>query len=135
MPDKNVIKAFGDSVGINWSNVFNGLTKTHENVAKIKNQFKDPPFNSDLDFVVYGSIARNECTEDSDVDWTLLIDGQADATHLETAQMLREKIDIAGFPQPGPAGMFGRTTVSHDLIHNIGGQEDTNHNLTRRILL
>jgi hypothetical protein len=31
--------------------------------------------------------------------------------------------------------MFGQITFSHDLIHYIGGQDDTNHNLSRRILL
>ncbi len=31
--------------------------------------------------------------------------------------------------------MFGHISFSHELIHNIGGQADTNHNLTKRILL
>jgi hypothetical protein len=31
--------------------------------------------------------------------------------------------------------MFGNISFSHELLHNIGGQSDTNHNLTKRILL
>lgn len=135
MTGSNIIREFGNSVGKEWINIFRSLDKTDETILKIKSQFKAPYFNSDLDFVVYGSIARKECTEDSDVDWTLLIDGQANADHLTTAQLIREKIADAGLNQAGFKGMFGRTTISHDLIHNIGGQEDTNHNITRRILL
>ena len=33
---------------------------------------------------------------------------------------------------PAPAGPFGRLTFSHDLIHKIGGDDDTNRNTTQR---
>ena len=39
------------------------------------------------------------------------------------------------FKQPGPTETFGNMSFSHDLIHQIGGQNDTNKNTTRRILL
>ena len=35
----------------------------------------------DTSIVVSGSLARDEFTEGSDVDWTLLIDGQSDPGH------------------------------------------------------
>ena len=37
--------------------------------------------------------------------------------------------------KPGLTGTFGRMTFSHDLIHIIGGEDDTNRNLTQRLLL
>ena len=37
--------------------------------------------------------------------------------------------------KPGREGVFGDVTFSHDLIQYIGGQNDTNSNLTHRILL
>ena len=37
--------------------------------------------------------------------------------------------------KPSPNGAFGSTTISHDLIHYIGGENDTNQNITRRVLL
>jgi hypothetical protein len=36
---------------------------------------------------------------------------------------------------PGSSGVFGTLTFSHDLVHHLGGQSDTNINTTRRILL
>ena len=37
--------------------------------------------------------------------------------------------------EPGGTRVFGNMTVSHDLIHLIGGEDDTNQNTTRRVLL
>lgn len=41
---------------------------------------------------------------------------------------------IIGKP-PGREGVFGNLIFSHDLIQHIGGEDDTNKNLTRRNLL
>jgi hypothetical protein len=35
----------------------------------------------------------------------------------------------------GQEGLFGSMAFSHDLVHQIGGEDDTNKNATRRILL
>ena len=88
----------------------------------------------DTSLVVFGSLARREWTEKSDVDWTYLVDGQANSDHLTIAQ--RIKAILAGeFEQPNPQGAFASLVFSHDLIHQIGGQEDTNRNTTQRMLL
>jgi hypothetical protein len=85
--------------------------------------------------VVFGSLARAEFTAGSDLDWTVLIDGRADSSHLKIVHQLRPKLDEAGFKVPGPTETFGGLVFSHDLIHAIGGDEDTNKNMTRRLLL
>lgn len=91
--------------------------------------------STDAGLVVFGSLAREEWTNESDVDWTLLVDGQADPQHLEMSQRVASSLANAGFKQPGASGLFGSTTFSHDLVHKIGGREDTNENTTRRVLL
>lgn len=96
--------------------------------------FETSPFSPDVDLVVFGSLSRNECTPGSDVDWTLLLDGQANPGHLNVANSIRNKI-LEKLKQPGTSGTFGNTTISHDIIHYIGGERDTNQNITRRILL
>lgn len=85
--------------------------------------------------VVFGSLARAEFTVGSDLDWTILIDGRADSRHLEIVHELKHKLADAGFKVPGPTGTFGGLVFSHELIHTIGGDEDTNKNMTRRLLL
>ncbi|MCP3980334.1 MAG: nucleotidyltransferase domain-containing protein [bacterium] len=95
----------------------------------------DRPTSTDADVVVFGSLARGEWTSKSDVDWTLLIDGQAAPEHRQTAQGIAKRLSENGFPAPGVTGTFGNLAFSHDIIHLIGGQSDTNINTTQRVLL
>src|SRR4028119_179357 len=41
--------------------------------------------------VVFGSLARREFTSGSDIDWTLLVDGGADADHRVLADRIRDR--------------------------------------------
>jgi hypothetical protein len=97
-----------------------------------------PKYTSeDTSLVVFGSLARGEWTSASDLDWTYLIDGQANSDHLIIAQNIRQtlKKHEEKFRPPGQTGTFGNMAFSHDIIHQIGGQNDTNKNTTQRILL
>jgi predicted nucleotidyltransferase len=87
---------------------------------------------ADCSFVTFGSLARNEFTPGSDLDWALLIDGSANPQHLD---MAKEVARLLGDKAPGPTNVFGCPIFSHDLVHLIGGQSDTNSNTTRHILL
>jgi predicted nucleotidyltransferase len=89
----------------------------------------------DASFVVYGSLARSEWTSSSDLDWSLLIDGAVDPSVLQVVLSIRETIRTLEIKDPGREGIFGSLSFSHDLVHQIGGQSDTNRNLTQRILL
>ena len=90
--------------------------------------------SEDTSLVVFGSLARGEWTSNSDLDWTYLIDGQANSDHLRIAQKIR-KVVRDKFVEPGQTGTFGNMAFSHELIHQIGGQNDTNEDTTQRILL
>ncbi|HEX4123151.1 MAG TPA: nucleotidyltransferase domain-containing protein [Tepidisphaeraceae bacterium] len=90
---------------------------------------------TDTSFVVFGSLARGEYTQGSDVDWTLLVDGQADPAHLTVSHEIARELKAKRLNAPGPAAVFGSVTFSHELIHHIGGQADSNRNTTQRILL
>jgi hypothetical protein len=89
----------------------------------------------DTSFVVYGSLARGEFTSKSDLDWTLLVDGPADPAHQQAELAIAKRLVELKFKEPGPVGTFGGLTFSHDLLHKIGGDDDTNRNTTQRILL
>jgi len=89
---------------------------------------------ADTGLVVFGSLARGEWTCDSDIDWTLLVDGPAQQAHTAAAQDLQRTL-AAIARTPGPTGVFGGLAFSHGLVHWIGGEQDTNRNITQRILL
>lgn len=90
---------------------------------------------ADASIVVVGSLAREEFTPGSDVDWTLLLDGMSRPQDEQLAQDIRQVLQNINKKQPGPEGVFGTFVSSHDLVHRIGGETDTNSNTTRRILL
>jgi hypothetical protein len=79
--------------------------------------------------------ARAECTSQSDTDWVILVDGQVDEQHFRTYQNARKALIEAGEIQPGTSGVFGGLAFSHDIVHRIGGEDDTNRNPTLRMLL
>lgn len=55
-------------------------------------------------FLVFGSLARDEFTSGSDVDWALLIDGAVSPRHLDVSQQIAKF--LADKP-PGPTQVFG----------------------------
>jgi hypothetical protein len=65
----------------------------------------------------------------------LVLDGIADSNHHALFVDAKRKIESFDPKGVGREGTFGTMISSHDLIHNIGGEDDTNRNLTRRLLL
>src|SRR5690349_17813875 len=89
----------------------------------------------DTSLVVFGSVARGEVTSGSDLDWILLTDGQSAPEHKEQEREIQRTLVEREFIKPGTSGVFGKMVGSHDLVHNIGGEDDLNSNTTRRVLL
>jgi len=89
--------------------------------------------------VTFGSLARGEMTAKSDIDWSLLIDGQSDAQNQDHVHVIQNKIAELkgqyGFNEPNPQGAFGGMCFSQELVHVIGGEADINSKMTRRMLL
>lgn len=121
-------------VGQEWPAIHEAHRRALETDGRLDKVLAGLP-STDAAIVVFGSLARREWTHSSDVDWTLLIDGQADPEHLGLAQKVAGRLESEGFPPPGRSGIFGSMTFSHDLVQKIGGREDTNENTTRRVLL
>jgi hypothetical protein len=128
------LDALEQRTGSNWAHIHAARKATAAMRAKLEDGLTG--FSTqDTSIVVVGSLARQEFTQGSDVDWTLLLDGLSDPNHIDVANDLRDKIASLEGKSPGQEGTFGTLSSSHDLIHYIGGQGDTNANTTRRILL
>lgn len=127
-------------LGKEWPALSKARTEAEACLSQVRKLIQEgaegAPFDSDdISAVAFGSLAREEWTSGSDLDWTLLIDGRVDHEHSHTAALFRAKVSAANLKQPGPSGTFGTLTFSHELVHEIGGEEDTNRNITRRMLL
>jgi hypothetical protein len=120
-------------LGASWPQFHVARDRTisvHERITSATDGLTD----GDASFVIFGSLGRFEVTSDSDIDWTYLVDGQADLKHQSAALRVHSRVsDIQR--EPGPEGTFGSLAFSHDIVQHIGGQDDSNANLTRRILL
>ena len=132
--EKNSIDQLEDRLGVRWLMI----KKARENATEKRGQLRkalDSLDSDDTSIIVFGSLARDEFTSGSDIDWTLLVDGMADPQHFDDALKIKKHITDVQERPPGREGTFEGLTVSHDLIHRIGGEDDTNRNTTQRILL
>lgn len=130
------IAALAREVGRSWGNIAASRDAAATERARMSGLVTQAGLvPADCAFVVFGSLARGEVTRGSDVDWTLLVDGQADPQHLAIAHSIKGKLKELDAKEPGPSQVFGGLAFSHDLIHQIGGESDTNRNTTRRVLL
>ena len=96
--------------------------------------------DTDSSLVLFGSFARHEMVADSDCDCTLLINGVVNNQHPDNARLIHRAICNAAksggdLKAPSAGGAFGNLCFSHDLVHKIGGGNDSNENLTRRLLM
>jgi predicted nucleotidyltransferase len=123
-----------NKLGARWENLSAARERAQAKQAELRDALRR--FDSDETcIVVAGSLARGEFTAGSDIDWSLLIDGMADPKHYPaTSEIDRVIAQFAG-KRVGAEGTFGSMVFSHDLIHDIGGEDDTNRNTTRRLLL
>jgi predicted nucleotidyltransferase len=132
---ENPINALAEAVGADWPMIRRAREQAQENKSRLVAALSDLVSREDMSVVVFGSLARNEVTSGSDTDWTLLIDGQASSTHFDVVREVRRRIKQLEQKGPGREGTFGNLAFSHEILHRIGGGEDTNQNLTQRILL
>lgn len=129
----SALEELSSHLGTTWQNIAEARRRTAE-IRQRLDVLADL-VSEDAAIIVYGSIGRAEVTEDSDADWTLLIDGPSDPQHAQLVSTVAERLVTLGLKRPGRTDIFGVVADSHDLVLNIAGSQDTNENLTRRILL
>jgi predicted nucleotidyltransferase len=131
---KNPIDLLAKKTGSEWRNLAKAKTFTQQYRLDLRNKFEALD-TEDTSIVVFGSLARDEATSESDIDWTLLIDGMAVPQHLNVAHEVQTRLNEIRAKAPGREGTFGSLAFSHEILHWIGGEDDSNANTTRRILL
>mgnify|MGYP005856096381 CR=1 FL=1 len=90
--------------------------------------------DSDLIVGVNGSVARREQTAGSDVDlFVLTLSGDISAAR-EVQVEYRERLIARGIKMPAHGGVFESPLRATQLTATIGGEDDTNTYITRRML-
>lgn len=100
-------------------------------LVEMRRRLEELPLG-DRAVLVCGSYARREASENSDVDFFMVSEG-ADADSLLT-ESVRTAIKEVAPNEPSPDGAFGGSEDRHQMVENIGGENDDNPSITRRIL-
>ena len=134
MAASNAVQQLADRLGQSWPAIAAAAEASAKRLEALTGGLSSYT-TEDTSIVVFGSLARGEVTSGSDLDWILLVDGFADPEHMTAALAIDKYIDEAEWKGPGAEATFGGLVSSHDLVHLIGGSDDTNANLTHRMLL
>jgi len=107
-----------------------------EIVKKIKYELSKQIKNDDICIVTTGSYARDEASEESDMDYYVIVkNGEYDLKY-EEKEMITNIVNKYVVKKSGDTGTFGDNAIEklEDMLKNIGGSEDTNIKITRRML-
>ena len=98
---------------------------------KLRGRLAELPLG-DRVVLVCGSYARREASESSDMDFFILSsDTNGNSSLLDEVRcVIKEAVPN----EPSENGAFGGGVNRGELLENIGGGDDTNQNMTRRIL-
>ena len=106
--------------------------ETKRRLRERRERFESVEVDDDSTVVLTGSWGRHEITNESDDDFMVVFEGSMrDGARPSVDQVAR----ILGGRPPGVEEIFGKPVALEDLREKIGRDEDTNANLTRRMLL
>lgn len=108
-----------------------GLEYTERKLREIRSSLKELSLG-DAVILVCGSFARREASEHSDIDYVMVTDGTDTAPSLSNG--VSSAIDEIVPNYPAKDGAFGGSVSRNKILDNIGGDNDSNQNITRRIL-
>lgn len=114
-----------------------GLCRKHSEKVRdaLQKRLKEtlPPDDNDI-VLVCGSYARKEAADTSDVDYFLVYEKE-DGHQESLVQDINSAVSELDLKLPSQGGAFAREHTRQSIIQNIGGAEDTNRNITYRMLM
>ena len=108
------------------------LKFTEDKLDKIRNRLEELPLGGAV-VLVCGSFARREASAQSDVDYAMVPEGTE--TDPDLSERVSSEIRSIVPNRPSEGGAFGGPINRSKILANIGGDDDSNKNITHRILL
>ncbi|MDW5595688.1 hypothetical protein VSS74_15165 [Conexibacter stalactiti] len=124
--------------GADVAELLRARERTAERIARRRELLSALAVDDDATVVLMGSWGRRELTPRSDDDYMVLVRGakrSAPPRPLPEAVGRAFAADPSGSSSPGREGIFAKVVYSADLVQRIGLDDDSNTNLTRRMLL
>jgi predicted nucleotidyltransferase len=126
-----------ERAGLQIPHIIEARNHTRRELQRLRDDLAHEQLPPGTSVCVFGSWARQELTPWSDNDWALLTRDPAPPQDPEIARgvsLLEKRLSTDG-QAPGSTETFGCAFDIRKLIDEIGLEEDTNKNITRRMLL
>lgn len=114
-----------------FPNLLAARARTAGELAVARERLAGVAHDADAAIALFGSWGRAELTAGSDDDWLIVVAGER---RDEVRPSIEDVAAVLG-REPGAQEVFGRVAFADELAGHIGLDEDTNRNLTRRMLL
>ena len=101
-------------------------------LAKLRQSLGEVSLGNDKVVLTCGSYARREASDQSDIDFFVISNMESDGPDLKKSIASTIKDLVPN--EPSQDGAFGEAIGRNQLLENIGGENDSNRNITRRIL-
>lgn len=131
MSDAHGVARFEAATGVQFPAINAARALTERRLAERRDRFASIGDDGGATVLLMGSWGRREITSESDDDFMVLVDGELGDRALPTIQDVAAAL---GSRPPGHEEVFGVQVALDDLRGKIGRQDDTNANLTRRML-
>jgi len=130
-PPATGLQRLAEEGGIDFPALFAARERTDAGLMERRNELGRLSCDADVAIVLMGSWGRGEITSESDDDFMLVVAGERREDLKPSLEAVGEILDSA----PGPEDIFGKPVYAEDMRDKIGLRDDTNDNLTRRMLM
>jgi UTP:GlnB (protein PII) uridylyltransferase len=127
----SALERLSEASGREFTNLLTARRLTQEGLAERRRALSLLAIDSDVAVVLMGSWGRAEVTSESDDDFMVLVRGGERSDLSPSVDEVRAVLD----EPPGDQGIFGAPVASTQLVEQIGLEEDSNSNHSRRMLL
>src|SRR2546423_107406 len=121
-PPQGSVEQLAFALGETWGVIDSARRATEEMRNALERELAEHT-SADTSVCVFGSLGRREFTWSSDLDWVLLVDGEASPEHSDAFLAIDAYMKSLEVRGPGVEALFGGLAFSHDLIHYIGGED------------
>lgn len=109
---------------------------SNEKFERVTRRLEEANLAANLTLVVVGSYARGEANQSSDFDYFLFEPEATGADGSRAHQIVHQALKAEAISPPSLGGPFGNGCWNtEDFVQNIGGENEINGSLTRRMLL
>jgi hypothetical protein len=126
------VAGIAEATGATFAHISAARELTERRLDERRERFRAVEVDVDAAVVLTGSWGRREITSESDDDFIVLCAGPQ---RQQCCPSPREVAELLGARAPGREDVFGSEVWLEELREKIGRDEDTNTNLTRRMLL